>query len=282
MNKHILVLTATGTTGRHTVAALLRAGARVRAGTRAPESADLPAGAEPVRWDYDAAETWGPALVGIDALYLALPPFRPDEAELGAAIVSAAKAAGVRRIVKLSAAGVEGNPESGHRRVELAVEASGLAWIHLRPNFFFENFVEFYGEGVRSAGVIALPAGQGRTSFLGAADIGEVAAKALLSDRSGEAWTLTGEESLTHDEVAATLAEVLGRRVRFVDVAPEDHVAAMRAWGMPPTAVATMDALYGFVRAGWTGEVSPTLAQELGRAPQRFGAWAAEQAAAWR
>ena len=282
MSRHVLVLTATGTTGRPTVDALLRRGARVRAATRAPASAALPSGVDVVRWDYDAPETWAPALAGIEALYLALPPFRADEAALGAAIVTAAREAGVRRIVKLSAAGVEGNPESGHRQVELAIEASGLAWVHLRPNFFFENFIEFYGEGVRAAGLIALPAGEGRTSFLGAADIGEVAATALLGDRSGEAWTLTGDESLTHAEVAATLSEVLGREVRFVDVAPEAHVAAMRSWGMDEVAVGTMDALYGFVRNGWCGEVVPTLAAELGRPPRRFRAWAAERAEAWR
>lgn len=281
MSRTVLVLTATGTTGSATVAALLARGVAVRAATRDPGTAKLPAGATAVRWSYDDPTTWPAALAGVDALYFALPPFRADEVAVGTAILAAAKAAGVRRIVKLSAAGVENAPESGHRVLELAIEGSGLAWVHLRPSFFHENFIEFYGATVKSDGAIYLPAGTGKTGFVAAADIGEAAAVALLGDTSGEAWTLTGPESLDHHEVAAAIGAALGKPVRYVDVPEAAFADGLRAHTGNEVAVATMSWLYGMVRAGWTGGLSPDLARVIGRAPIGFSDWAKAHAGAW-
>lgn len=281
MTRTVLVLTATGTTGSRTVAALARRGAQVRAATRDPAKANFPAGVTAVAWSFDDRSTWEPALAGVDALYLATAPFRSDEAGEGEAIVAAARRAGVKRIVKLSAAGVENNPASSMRRVELAVEASGLEWIHLRPSFFFENFIEFYGGGITADGAIYLPAGKGKTGFVAASDIGEVAAAALLSDATGEAWTLTGSESLDHDEVAARLSEALGRPIRYVEITPQAFADGLRGHGADDVAVATMSGLYEMVRAGWTGGLSGDAERVLGRAPVKFADWVREHSAAW-
>lgn len=282
MSSQVLVLTATGTVGRHVVSSLVAAGAKVRAATRDPGAAKLPAGVDAVSFSYDDRSTWPAAFAGIDAVFLAYPAFRTDEVELGRALVDAAREAGVRRIVKLSAIGVEGDPSNGHRQVELYIEASGLDFVHIRPNFFFENFIEFYGETIRTDGAIYLPAGSGKSSFVAAKDIGEVAALALLGQATGQGLTVTGAEALDHHEVAAALSAALGRPVRYVDVSPQAHVEGMQAWGAPPLAVATMSALYGFVRQGWCAGLSPVVEQLSGRSPQRFADWAVEHAAAWR
>lgn len=281
MSRTVLVLTATGTTGSATVRALADRGVNVRAATRDPARADFPAGVTAVAWSYDDPATWGPALAGVDALYLAVPPFRADEAEVGVAIVDAARAAGVRRIVKLSAAGVENNPESGHRRIELAIEGSGLEWIHLRPSFFAENFAESYGAGIKNDGAIYLPAGKGKSGFVTAADIGEVAAVALLGDGTGEAWTLTGPESLDHDEVAEIFTRELGRPVRFVDVPPDAFASTLRSHGADEVTVGALGALYGFVRAGWTGGLTDDVERALGRKPRSLAEWVRAHASAW-
>lgn len=281
MARTVLVLTATGTTGSATVQALVRRGATVRAATRDPGKASFPAGVTAVAWSFDDRSTWAPALAGVDALYLAAPAFRPDEVEVGQAIVAAARAAGVRRIVKLSAAGVENSPDSAHRRVELAIEGSGLAYVHLRPSFFTENFIEFYGASIKGEGAIYLPAGKGKTGFVTAGDIGEAAAAALLGDATGEAWTLTGPDSLDHDEVAAILSEVTGRTIRFVDITPETFAESLRSHGADEVAVGTMSWLYGAVRDGWAAGLSPDLGRVLGRAPTSLATWARAHAQAW-
>jgi uncharacterized protein YbjT (DUF2867 family) len=280
MSRTVLVLAATGTTGRPAVSALLERGATVRAATRDPATAALPVGATAVAFDIDDRATWGPALAGVDALYFALPPFRADEAEVGRALLDAAHAAGVSRIVKLSAKGVEHDPESGHRKLELHIEGLGVSWVTLRPTFFMDNFIHFYGDGVRQ-GVVALPTGEGETSFVAAADIGAVAAEALLGDEDGAYWTLTGPESLSFGAAVARLGRVIGRPVRFVDAEPAAHTAQMQAWGMPPTAVQTMSMLYEMVRNnGATGTV-PTVERVLGRPATPLADWARAHAAAW-
>lgn len=281
MSRTVLVLTATGTTGAAAVRALAGKGANVRAATRDPGKASFPAGVEAVRFDLDDPTTWPAALAGVDALYLCTPPFRTDEVEVVTALIHAAVAAGVTRIVKLSARGVEADPTTSHRRLELLIEGSGVSWIHLRPTFFHENFIEFYGGSIQAQGSIFLPAGTGETAFVAASDIGDLAAAALLSDRSGEAWEITGPESLDHAAIAAQLSEALGRPIQYVDITPEQHIEALRGYGANEVAVATMSGLYAMVRAGWTAGAVDTVQRELGRPAVSFRAWAAEHAGAW-
>ncbi|MBM4366365.1 MAG: NmrA family NAD(P)-binding protein [Deltaproteobacteria bacterium] len=281
MSRTVLVLTATGTTGAATVKALLAQGAVVRAGTRDPSKASFAAGVQAVAWSYDDRATWNAALQGVDALYLAMPPFRADEAEVGTAILAAAKAAGIKRIVKLSAIGVEANPASPHRQVELAIEASGLDWVHLRPSFFMENFIEFYGGPIKAEGALYVPAGKGKTGFVAAADIGAMAAAALLGNATGEAWVITGPEALDHDDVAALIGDATGKPVKYHDIPAQVFADALRSFGSSEVGVATMSALYEYVRNGWTGALTGEVERVLGRPPTPFADWARAHAAAW-
>src|SRR5439155_16180776 len=66
----ILVIGATGTVGRHIVPQLVRRGLPVRALVRNP-AAELPAGVERVIGDLADPASLGPALDGVDAVYLA-------------------------------------------------------------------------------------------------------------------------------------------------------------------------------------------------------------------
>lgn len=282
MTRKILVLSSTGTTGSETVRALVERGASVRAATRSPQKATFSDNVEVVRFDFADPTTWGPALEGVDALYFAMPPFLQNELDAGLALIRAATEAGVRRIVKLSALGVEANPESGHRQQELAIEASGVHWVHLRPNFFMDNFVTLHGEPITRDGAIYLPAGEALTSFIAASDIGDIAATALLGDMTGEAWALTGGESLDHATVAHVIATASGREVRYVDLPPEAFVQALKAQGMPAQGVQTMAYLYNMVRQGWVAPVIDDAARVLEREPITFQTWAQQHAEAWR
>ncbi|HEX6658876.1 MAG TPA: NAD(P)H-binding protein, partial [Ilumatobacter sp.] len=119
----ILVLGASGKTGRRVLARLAAAGHAVRAGSR---SADPP-------FDWEQPATWAPAVAGVHSIYLT---YQPDLAFPGAVdriagVVAAAAAAGVQRIVLLS-----GRNEPGARAAELIVEESGLEWTVLTATFF--------------------------------------------------------------------------------------------------------------------------------------------------
>ena len=138
----VLVTGATGNVGRHVVDMLLDADVDVRALTRRPSVARLPAMAEVCQGDLYRPSSLADALRGVDRMFL----FPVDET--AKEVVELARKAGVRRIVVLSAAavtiGLHTNP------VEQVVEASGLEWTHVRPGEFMTNKLELWGPGVRA------------------------------------------------------------------------------------------------------------------------------------
>src|SRR5689334_13977375 len=75
----ILVTGATGNVGRHVVERLVAAGHGVRAITRDPSRANLPAGVEAVSADLGDAETLRPHLDGVQAVFLIWPFVDPAE-----------------------------------------------------------------------------------------------------------------------------------------------------------------------------------------------------------
>jgi uncharacterized protein YbjT (DUF2867 family) len=103
--KNILVLGRTGKTGRRIARRLQAAGQRVRTAARA--NADSP-------FDLDDPGTWAPTLHGVTVAYIVEPTRQPG-AEAGSRIsrfVADAVAAGVRRLVLLSAHGIGGADDS--------------------------------------------------------------------------------------------------------------------------------------------------------------------------
>lgn len=138
----IVITGATGTIGSEVVRLLTERGVKVRAVTRDPERARLPAEVEVVRGDYTDAASMAAAFDGAEAAFL-VGLLGPDYVELDRALVATARAAGVRRLVKLSAIGAY-DPELGrvgtwHLPGEQAVRESGVAWTILRPSSFASN-----------------------------------------------------------------------------------------------------------------------------------------------
>src|SRR5829696_1679289 len=182
----ILVLGATGKTGRRVLERLRDRGVPVRAGGR---SADPP-------FDWDDRATWAPALRGTSAAYVT---YVPDIAVPGAheaigAFAEEARVAGCHRLVLVSG---RGEPEA--QRAEGVLAESGAEWTVLRCGWFLQNFSEGeLAEPVRR-GELALPAGERRAPFVDADDIADVAAAVLTEPgHHGRVYELTGPRTLTH------------------------------------------------------------------------------------
>lgn len=281
----ILVTGSTGTIGTQVVKALaVKGGVSVRAAVRTKEKAGLPAGVEPVAFEYEDAASMKNALAGVDALFL-LTPFVENPVPLARGAVDAAKAAGVKRIVKLSAFGAELEPGIAlgrhHREAEKYIEASGLAWTFLRPNNFMQNLMGYYPPG--PDGVIYLPWGDAACSFIDARDVGAVAAVALTeSGHAQKAYTLTGPAAVTMHDIARTLGAVSGRKITYVDVPEAAAAKAMTDMGLPAWMVGGMMELHGIDKAGYAAVVNDEVAKITGRAPFTFEAFARDHAEAWR
>jgi uncharacterized protein YbjT (DUF2867 family) len=275
----ILVTGATGNVGRHVVASLLNAGEAVRALTRRPETADLPAGAEVAAGDLDRPDTLTADLfAGVDRMYL-FPTAEP------AAVLSLATAAGVRRVVTLSALAVtmgEGNAIGGrHAVVERAVEGSGVEWTHLRPGPFSANALWQWAAMIRADGVVRAPYARSHQAPIHEADIADVAVAALREDgHAGQAYALSGPESLTQTERVAAIAEAAGREIGFEEQTREQALATMVPQMPEPAAEMLLTFMAGSVDQPAT--ILPAYEQVTGHPGRTFAQWAADHADAFR
>jgi uncharacterized protein YbjT (DUF2867 family) len=269
----VLVTGATGTVGRHVVDYLLAGGAQVRALTRRPEQAGLPAAVDVVGGDLEQPDTLVAAFQDVDRMYLVV----SGDTEQ---VVNLAKKAQVKQIVTLSTAtaAYEGDPIGGfHRAAEMAVENSGLAWTHIRPGMFAANLLD-WAHGVRSEGVVRAPHGAAKQAPLHEVDVAEVAAAALLNEgHDGKIYTLSGPECLTKVEQVAVISKATDRVITFEELTPEQWRAQVEE--VQPGFVT--DWLLGlWTRATENPEpVLPTTQELLGRPALTLADWAKDHAA---
>lgn len=271
----ILVTGATGTVGRPLVSQLVSAGETVRAASR---SGAPVGGAEGVAFDY-AAPDFEALFDGVDRLYLLLPSGYLAVEDLLLPVVRAAAARGVK-IVFQSVIGVDADDEIPYRKVEIAIEQAGVPFVILRPNWFADNFHSFWKAGL-DRGVIAVPAGDGKSSFIDARDIAAAAAAALSSPKfDGRAFNLTGPEALGYGEAASILSEVLGRRVRYEATDDAAFVAMLTGAGVAEDYAGFLAAIFHPVREGWTAAVTGDVKALTGAGPRSVRQYAEDNAGA--
>jgi uncharacterized protein YbjT (DUF2867 family) len=255
----ILVTGATGTIGSHVVRLLTERGVPFRAMSRR----ERPGG---VRADFDDPASLARAVADVDTVFLVTVPPVPI-ADHDIALVTAARAAGVRKIVKLSAIG-SGERFDGatvgawHLAAEEAIEASGLVWTMLRPPSFASNFL-WYRALIQAGELIPNLVGDSRQAIVDPRDVAAVAVAAMTSDvHDGQRYDLTGPELLTFADQAAILQGVLDRPVKITDTDAFDQLPAAMATGI------------GWARAGGAAYVTDHVPQVLGRPAGTFERWA--------
>lgn len=273
---NILVLGGTGKTGRRITRHLENAGHPVRPVARTGGAIDF---------DLGDPATWAAALDGVSAAYLMEPALQFSEQGRARIprFIEAAVASGVRRLVLLTAPAAD-RPEHPLYAAECAARESGLEWTILRPNWFAQNFSEsFWLPGILN-GALEIPAGNGRTPFVDADDIAEVAAHALTDGRhSGNTYELTGPRAISFGEAAHLIGTAIGRTVRHIDIDPELFVERQIGFGVAPEAARLLTSILGDLPRGGPG-TAPTgdVQRALHRPARTFEDYVAATAASGR
>jgi uncharacterized protein YbjT (DUF2867 family) len=278
MPDKILVLGATGHVGTPLVSQLVAGGQAVKAASR---HATPIAGAEAVRFDYADPSTFDDALAGVSRVFVLAPGGTVDPRPVLTPFLTRAAERRVG-IVLQSVFGVDADDGIPYRQVELALERSSAPFVVLRPNWFADNFHTAWLEGIRH-GVIAVPAGDGASSFIDVRDVASSAASALTTDRfDGKAFNLTGPAALGYNDAAAILSRVSGRTIRYTPVDDEAFVGMLTGAGVPADYARFLASIFAPVREGWTAAVSDAVRTLTGRTPRSFEQYAQDHAAAFK
>ena len=265
----ILVIGATGTTGRYVRDYLAEEGADVVGGAR--HGAD-------VRFNWFDPETWDGALAGVDRTYLIAPPGISDPVTVMRPFLDRARAGGVKRAV-LQSSSLIGRGDPGLGRVHDAVADTFPQWAVLRPSWFMQNFTgrHVHGDAIREGGVLTSATGGGRVGFVDVRDIARVAVRALLDDRSLDGDPiLTGPAALSYDDVAAIISRESGRTITHVDVGYDRLREIHSTAGLPDDYAALLAGLDGLIAAGAEDRTTDCVLRITGSPPRSFEALAAE------
>ena len=257
----ILVTGATGLNGDQLVHRLASKGVPVRALVRsrakAQGLASLP-GVEIAEGDMARPETLAGALRGVERAML-ISSSDPAMLEVQSNFIAAAAAAGVKHIVKLS--GIMPELDSPfrfarmHGEIERRLEASGMAFTHLRAGEFMHAYFRQV-PSIAAKGALFLPMENARIASIDVGDIADVAATVLTSSgHEGKIYPLTGPEALTMAEVAERLSRTTGKSIRYVNVASEDAKKAQLAAGVPPYLADALAELFAERRKGKEAQV---------------------------
>ena len=266
--KPILVLGASGKTGRRIVDRLLARQIPVRLGSRAAAPS----------FDWHDPSTWQPALDGVSAVYIS---YYPDIAITGApeaieAFTRQALASGVRRLVLLS-----GRGELEAQRAEQVLQRSGADWTILSCSWFMQNFSEGVFLDSLLGGTLSLPVDNISEPFVDTDDIADVAVAALTeSGHVGKVYELTGPRLMTFAQAVEAIAVAAGRAIRFETVSMDAFARSLEEHRQPAEIVGFLQYLFGEVLDGRNEYLTDGVQRALGRAPRDFTDYAKRTAAA--
>lgn len=280
----ILIIGATGHVGKHLISLLHSKGYPVRALVRdRGRAVGLPDGVEVVVGDLTRPQTLPAAFAGVERIFLMDASHGLD---LTSNAMAAARDAGVQRIVNLSSVGaIPHDPIHLMGRSFVAREAmineSGITWTHLRPSGFMTNTL-WWLPSLKAEGAVRNPIGPTRYAYIDPEDIAAVAAVALTQEgHAGQIYTLTGSELMTVAQQVEILAEVLGRKITYIPITPEDAEMEALAQGADKATARILRDLYEAMRTDVSEIITDDVKRVTGSSPASFESWCRRNAAAF-
>jgi len=269
----LIITGATGQLGRLVVESLLTRGTNasdiVATGRSIDRLADLAArGVAVAELDYSRPETVAAVVKSGDTLLLVSASEPGNRAALHAAVIEAAKSAGVARIVYTSAPAATTSAlvlAPDHKATEESLVASGVPFTILRNGWYTENYAGEVEKG-RENGAIVASVGDGRIASASRKDYADAAAVVLTTEgHEGAVYELSGDVAWDFDELAAAIGTIVGREVAYTRLSPEEHAAMLSSFGLDAGTVGFVVGLDANIRDGLLSGTPGDLARLIGR-----------------
>lgn len=272
MNEALPSLAITGSTGvlGGMVAGLVAdAGVPQRLLVRRPDKAPAFPGSTVHAFSYEDREASAEALAGVRTLFMVSAPESESRMAQHRTFIDAAAAAGVGHVVYTSF--LAAAPDATftlareHWETEEHIKSSGMGWTFLRDSFY----IDFMDALVGDDGVIRGPAGIGRAAIVARADVAAAAAAVVLNPetRRNASYDLTGPESLSMADIAATLGAARGATVTFHDETLPEAYASRKKWGAPDWQNDAWVSTYAAIASGELAATSGDVEMLTGRRP---------------
>ena len=260
---------ASGQLGRLAVEALKdRVGeGNIVALVRAPEKvANL--GVPARAFDYSAPEGLAEALEGIETLGLISSNDFTDRVGQHVAVINAAKAAGVSRIVYTSILKADTSPmviAQDHKATEAAIRASGIAYTFLRNGWYMENWTASLPAAIE-AGALIGSAGEGKVTPAPRQDYAEALAAALAENAHENAiYELGADVPFTLAELAAEVSRQTGKDIAYNNLPEAAYKEILGGFGLPEAVTSFVADADAHAANGWLCDESKALSRLIGR-----------------
>ena len=274
----VLVIGATGRIGRLVVAELQNAGVPVRALTRRPANAALPATVDVVAGDLTVPASLDDALRDVRAVFLVW-----TAAPATAPAVIERIASHAQHIVLLSSPHQTAHPffqqpnplADFYADLERMISETGIASTIIRPGMFASNTQFWWGPMIRAGDVVRWPYGAAETAPVDERDVAAVVARALYeNDHEGKDYVVTGPQSLSQAEQVAIIGDVINRPLRFEELSPEQfRRETSNTW--PPSVVDMLLAAWA-ATIGHEAFVTTAVLDVTGSPARTFREWVAD------
>jgi uncharacterized protein YbjT (DUF2867 family) len=202
-------------------------------------------------FNWNRPETFKNTLNGIKKIFLIAPPNFVDFDEKVKPFIEEAKKEKVKFILFSSLYGTEKTQENSFGKTEKIVSESGINYAIIRPNFIFQNFITYDLESVKN-GCIYLPTKNSKTSYIDINDIATASITILKEPKThfSKEYTLTGSESLSHEQFAEIFSSVLEKKITNIAPSNDEYKATLLSYNLPQELVDFMGNLYSAIEAG--------------------------------
>lgn len=226
--------------------------------------------------DFEEPSSLAAAFAGGDRLLIIGTHGRMERVAMHQGVIAAARAAGIGHAVYLSFVNPSmANPvfaSDSNRRIERALQASGMAWTILRDSIYSDLRVDL-APYCLATGKLVTNMGEGRHAYIWREDCAECAAAILTGDEhEGQIYEATGPVLLTARDYLDLVVEFGGRPVELVEIGDEEHFkygADFQQRHGLPTWMPELHSTTGIaLRGGHMALLTPVVQELTGHAPR--------------